>query len=205
MRPFLYLIAGFLILTACNTALSEEQIKEEIVKANYCQTTDDCVDVGGKCPFGCYIFVNKDEAATIRPLVENYPSQCEYSCIAISGVQCIDNACRPVHEAPPLDEEAAKGNVGAACTTDSECVTPMDYLIRSVCPYTSLCVDGSCAVACTMLQHGTISTPGETVPPDTQFTVSCESDADCECGAYGPGRIESCSCVHGTCAAIVDR
>jgi len=35
-----------------------------------------------------------------------------------------------------------------SCTADSECVTPEDYLMRSVCPYTSKCIDNRCTVIC---------------------------------------------------------
>lgn len=34
------------------------------------------------------------------------------------------------------------------CAKDSECETPMDYLIRSSCPYTSKCIDDRCTVVC---------------------------------------------------------
>lgn len=36
----------------------------------------------------------------------------------------------------------------AACKVDSECQTPVEYLIRSNCPYTSLCLKEKCAVVC---------------------------------------------------------
>lgn len=35
-----------------------------------------------------------------------------------------------------------------SCTADSECVTPEGYLARSVCPYTSKCIDNQCTVIC---------------------------------------------------------
>lgn len=35
-----------------------------------------------------------------------------------------------------------------SCKTDTECVTPNDYLILSVCPYTSKCIQEKCAVIC---------------------------------------------------------
>ncbi len=34
------------------------------------------------------------------------------------------------------------------CREDVECETPNDYLIRSICPYTSKCIEGQCAVVC---------------------------------------------------------
>jgi hypothetical protein len=35
-----------------------------------------------------------------------------------------------------------------SCSSDDDCETPMDYLIRSSCPFTSKCLEGRCAVIC---------------------------------------------------------
>jgi hypothetical protein len=71
----------------------ENKIKSEIEKANYCETKSDCVDVGGKCPFGCYVFVNENEAERIGNLIENYESTCIYSCVALENYDCVENKC----------------------------------------------------------------------------------------------------------------
>jgi putative hemolysin len=34
------------------------------------------------------------------------------------------------------------------CEGPFECKTPMDYLVRSSCPYTSMCINNTCAVIC---------------------------------------------------------
>lgn len=34
------------------------------------------------------------------------------------------------------------------CSQDSDCETPMDYLVRSSCPFTSKCLEGRCTVVC---------------------------------------------------------
>ncbi len=99
MTKHLPLVLGFLLLTAC--AQSEEaQIKEQIAEANYCETADDCVDVGAKCPFDCYIFVNKSEAERIKSMVDGYQSTCEYSCIAMTGVECVAKKCQVMTDMP---------------------------------------------------------------------------------------------------------
>lgn len=36
----------------------------------------------------------------------------------------------------------------STCDKDYECVTPADYLIRSNCPYTSICINEKCAIIC---------------------------------------------------------
>jgi len=35
-----------------------------------------------------------------------------------------------------------------ACQVDLDCKTPVDYLIRSSCPYESKCLENRCAVVC---------------------------------------------------------
>lgn len=150
MRLSLLPVLGAFLLTACNTTgadpISKQGIKQELVKANYCEIASDCTDVGAKCPFGCYLYVNNVEAPRLKKMVEGFSSTCQYSCIAIKGVECVRNTCKVIPEAPA--QQDPEGNVGAACTEDAECVTPMSYLIRSVCPYTSKCIEGSCAVVC---------------------------------------------------------
>ena len=75
---------------------SEGNIKKEIELANYCNAKSDCVDVGGKCPFGCYVFVNKNESQRIETLINSYESTCVYSCIALQGFDCVESKCQPI-------------------------------------------------------------------------------------------------------------
>lgn len=77
----------------------EEQIKSEIDKANYCELNSDCVDAGGKCPFGCYVFVNKNEVEKISKLIEEYYSKCVYGCVGNISAYCENRKCV---EANPL-------------------------------------------------------------------------------------------------------
>jgi hypothetical protein len=97
MRITLPLLA-LLLLTACIS--DEARIKQEIATANYCVTSADCIDVGGKCPFDCYIFVNSSEVDRIKPMVDGFESTCTYSCLAIDGVDCIDSKCQAVFDTP---------------------------------------------------------------------------------------------------------
>jgi hypothetical protein len=36
----------------------------------------------------------------------------------------------------------------ASCERDSDCVLPMEYAIRSSCPFTAICVKRSCEIVC---------------------------------------------------------
>lgn len=203
MKKILLSIAGAALLAAC-TQNQEAQIKQAIAEANTCETAADCVDIGAKCPFDCYIFVNKNESERIKTLVDGYPSQCEYSCLAISGVDCVDRKCTPLYDMPPTAEEAApldnpEGNVGAACVSDNECQTPMDYLVRSSCPFTSQCIENTCAVVCPMLDDDQTPQLSEHRP------ARCSVDSDCDCGGYAATDATACTCVSNECVAVVAR
>ncbi|MFZ2038358.1 MAG: hypothetical protein WAV11_00230 [Minisyncoccia bacterium] len=67
-----------------------------------------------------------------------------------------------------------------SCQKDTECETPGDYLIRSNCPYTSLCLEKKCTVVC---------------PTQTQNSVSSSTliggDRD-EHGCLGPAGYSWC-------------
>src|SRR3989344_5380887 len=75
----------------------EDRIKTAIAEANYCETAADCqMAAQSACPFGCYIYVNKNEAARIGALIAGYESRCAYSCVQFQGVECINKTCQVV-------------------------------------------------------------------------------------------------------------
>jgi len=188
MRTLTLSLASLCILAGCApSATSEQGIKNAIEQANYCETKEDCVLVGSKCPFDCYIYSNKAEADRIRTMVDGFDSQCTYSCIASDGVECVSGKCTMIPEgAAPILE----GNTGAACSSHDDCDTPMGYLTRSSCPFISMCVDGKCAVTCPMTNDGASG-------------VACKADIDCDCEGSAAGADADCRCIDGACAAVV--
>ena len=74
----------------------ESYVRGEIDKKNYCSTKEDCISVMGKCPFECYIYVNKAESEKINRLVNSYKSGCIYDCMYCPNVECIKNKCEPI-------------------------------------------------------------------------------------------------------------
>ena len=92
-KILLLLVIGSFLIASC---VNENYVKSQIQKANYCETKEDCVLVGSKCPFDCYIYSNAKEAGRIQKLVDGYESNCMYSCIACSDVECFENKCKPV-------------------------------------------------------------------------------------------------------------
>ncbi|HLG24054.1 MAG TPA: hypothetical protein VI564_03955 [Candidatus Nanoarchaeia archaeon] len=91
-------VSLILLINSCSNTGSS--VNKEIEKANFCNTKEDCIDTGSKCPFGCYSYVNKNEASRIKSLIDNYESNCVYSCIACFDVKCENNKCVPVCDMP---------------------------------------------------------------------------------------------------------
>ncbi len=86
-------IVVFLVIIFYNGQVSGSHIKDEIEKANYCKIKDDCVLAGSKCPFGCHIFVNKNEEEKISGLIDNYQTTCMYACVELKDYGCVNNKC----------------------------------------------------------------------------------------------------------------
>lgn len=100
-KIFLAIISVILItLVTCLFLLApnikESKIKSAIEKANYCEVDSDCVDAGGRCPFGCYVYVNKNEVGKISKLIETYDSNCVYGCMLCPTAICENNKCKEV-------------------------------------------------------------------------------------------------------------
>ncbi|MBR9675954.1 hypothetical protein GOV05_03025 [Candidatus Woesearchaeota archaeon] len=71
------------------------------------------------------------------------------------------------------------------CVVDSDCETPMEFLIQSNCPFGSICYEGECAVVCPFTYHDTNPEVSKSYP------VPCHFDFDCDCS----DRTHSLDCV----------
>jgi hypothetical protein len=96
----LLLVAVMLVTALLLMPNEEEIINEEIDDANYCTVDADCVDAGGKCPFGCYAYVNAAEVDKIRGLIQGFKSNCEYGCIGCPTAVCQEGKCKEVCDLP---------------------------------------------------------------------------------------------------------
>ncbi len=47
-----------------------------------------------------------------------------------------------------LDSYSIEKVTDISCTAHTECETPMEYLVQSRCPFTSLCLKSKCTVVC---------------------------------------------------------
>ncbi len=90
------LIISYLLFTFKSTRTYENYIRGQIEKANYCEKKEECVNAGSKCPFGCYIYVNKNEVDRIKYLIVSYPMECLYDCMMCRDAECKDNKCEAV-------------------------------------------------------------------------------------------------------------
>ncbi len=114
MNPKKILIAGGIILALMAIiALAfvamqvtgnpvEASIKNEIEKAGYCTSKEDCVKVLLKCPLTCSTFVNRKEAERINAMIKGYPGFCEHGCLEAQEAECVYGKCRAKYpEKPP--------------------------------------------------------------------------------------------------------
>lgn len=77
---------------------------------------------------------------------------------------------------------------GEICTDETGCKTPAEYLVRSSCPFDSICLDSKCKAVCRW---------------ETEET-KCNIDTECNCSSFYVGNdLKTCSCVKGFCTAIV--
>lgn len=66
------------------------------------------------------------------------------------------------------------------CKVDKDCETPMNYLLRSSCPYTTKCIDDKCTVVCPVFD-------GEKYPDVTACTMDAKICSDGSAvGRIGP-------------------
>jgi hypothetical protein len=92
------IIAVFVLATTSLPKVRETRVKNAIRRANYCREDADCVDVGSKCPFGCYAYVHKNEVRKVSDIIAAYDSNCVYRCLRCPTAICQDGACKPVCE-----------------------------------------------------------------------------------------------------------
>jgi|GEM_PF-6583322 len=118
----------------------------------------------------------------------------------IMGTVLMLTACATTDTVTDNNTDAPRenaGNVGVACREHEDCVTPMAYLTRSICPFTSMCVEGRCAVVCPMMTHDPAPNPSQSYP------IACVVDGDCDCSGYVAEDRARCACVDNVCVEVV--
>jgi len=85
---------------ALNTTVDLQEkrnsIKNQIKQYADCESDADCEVIDSKCPFGCYVAVNRDKLDEIKKNIEEYPNECENSCRLKRGTKCEDKKCKVI-------------------------------------------------------------------------------------------------------------
>ena len=82
----------------------KDAIDQLLTKYAYCETDIDCTTYYASCPFGCWQGVNVKYLDISQKIIKNYRSnqemQCEYGCVATTGVKCENYICVAQSERP---------------------------------------------------------------------------------------------------------
>jgi putative hemolysin len=126
-------------------------------------------------------------------------SACAAKVTLWTGGECI--------ETTPVDYNITKV-LNETCLADKDCITPMNYLVRSDCPYTTKCIKGKCTVVCPKFDgqnYADVKDCGscpQYVPPTPDWCKSgtiVNGPID-ECGCTGTPRCVAPSIVKHTCS-----
>lgn len=91
--------------------------------------------------------------------------------------------------------ETENGLIQVSCTQSADCQVPMEYAVRSNCPYQAYCADLQCVVGCPM--------PTAAVNTNT-WQVGCKLDKDCDCSGWDAEGKYECKCLDQVCAAVLE-
>lgn len=93
------LLGLYLLIFSVHVFSSEiEILKNQIEAANYCETKNDCVDLGAFCPISCNILVNKNEASEIKKKINTSKPTCVAKCWPIKEIVCEKNICKSIKD-----------------------------------------------------------------------------------------------------------
>ena len=104
--------------------VSEKEVTQEVLRANYCTVDSDCVLVNFGCPFNCGSYVNKGtDIERLSGLVSDYLStatNCIPSCPPFVSPACSNGKCVP----DTCKFKRDYGMIAAAGTSALPCVCP---------------------------------------------------------------------------------
>jgi hypothetical protein len=118
----IFIFVAMLLLSQINFKDEASSIKKEIDKLGYCQINEDCVEIVGKCPFGCYIYTNIKEVKKVKKLINSYESKCVYNCVESSGYDCVKGRCVSM---------IGGNNIGDIINSFKECVQAGNPVMES--------------------------------------------------------------------------
>ena len=89
--------------------------------------------------------------------------------------------------------------ISQECSIDTDCETPMEYLVQSRCPFSSACIDNQCKVVCGIYSHNPNINISESYPS------RCSENQDCDCSEYLGNDLESCQCINENCLVVINQ
>lgn len=87
----------------------------------------------------------------------------------------------------------------AECVINTDCETPMEYMIQSRCPFGSACINNKCEVVCGLYYHD----PNPEI--SKSYPTSCMTNEDCDCSDYLADDLKSCACIDQQCLVVIDQ
>lgn len=86
-------------------------------------------------------------------------------------------------------------NIGERCEKHQDCKLPMDYAIRSNCPFGTACINDQCKVVCPLYYHD--------LNPEVSkgHSYTCQKNSDCDCTIRGEATL-NCVCVDNRCLSV---
>lgn len=103
--------------------------------------------MAGPVAAGCNIneFESKEKCETWGEEQSQGSEQSDYYC----GYKCkYDDSCQYTCQTGLEKNFEVIETMTEECTLDSDCETPADYMMSSVCPYESKCIEEKCTVIC---------------------------------------------------------
>ena len=71
----------------------QHYVMNVIPQTNYCRKDRDCRIAIARCPYGCCIYVNRDQLAMVNYLMEQSHQRCYYDCARCPLPVCRNNVC----------------------------------------------------------------------------------------------------------------
>lgn len=180
MKKNLFILLPVLILIISGCSLPWQAPKQVscTMEAKLCPDGSAVGRTGPNCEFAACPGNNAPSindfnscAAAGNPIMETYPRQCQ-----ANGQTFVEVLVK----------------VGENCLQSVDCQLPMDFAVRSDCPYMAYCYNLKCVVGCPSWQEKT-----------NTWDVKCQADKDCNCATWNEQKNYTCACVDGQCASIL--
>ncbi len=126
------------------------------------------------------------------PQIDINPAITDFNSCSAAGYPIMESYPRQCRANGRTYTERLIDNNSSSCTISPNCQLPMDYAVRSNCPYQAYCYNQKCVVGCPLWDE-----------PTNSWEVKCSVDKDCNCAAWNEQENYTCACVDGQCASIV--